>query len=160
MCGLDARVLVLGSLPSEISLARGEYYAQPRNAFWPIMGELFDFSPALPYAERIAMLKSRRIALWDVCSAAERVGSLDSAISKPLANDFDSFLRTHTQLRLIALNGLKSADLYRRLVERELSAAQLEIPRQLLPSTSSALAAMAYSRKLDSWRVVGEVARI
>jgi TDG/mug DNA glycosylase family protein len=159
MCGLDARVLVLGSLPSEVSLARGEYYAQPRNAFWPMMGELFDFSPALSYAERIAILKARRIALWDVCSAAERVGSLDSAIAKPLANDFGSFLRTHAQLRLIAFNGLKSADLYRRLVERKLSAAQLEIPRQLLPSTSSALASMAYSRKLDSWRVVGEVAR-
>ena len=75
-----ARLLVLGSLPGVRSLRDGEYYAQPRNAFWPIMGELTGARPDLPYAERGARLVAAGVALWDVCGSARRAGSLDAAI--------------------------------------------------------------------------------
>ena len=78
--GVDARVLILGTLPGAQSLKCGQYYAQPRNQFWQIMGRLFEFSPDLPYPNRIDQLKENGIALWDVCASACRTGSLDSRI--------------------------------------------------------------------------------
>src|SRR5512139_2464129 len=89
----DARVLILGSLPGQTSLARQQYYAQPHNAFWRVMGELFGAGLDLPYEERGTILIAHRIALWDVCKAASRPGSLDSSIDprSVIANDFRRF---------------------------------------------------------------------
>ena len=64
IAGPDARVLILGSLPGQASLAAGEYYAHRRNLFWPILGELFGATPALPYAERLGKLTTAGLALW------------------------------------------------------------------------------------------------
>jgi hypoxanthine-DNA glycosylase len=154
----DARALILGSLPGALSLARGEYYAQPRNTFWRIAGELFGFDPAGTYAERVEALKANRIALWDVCAAAERAGSLDSAIRAATANDFDRFLGDHPHIRLIAFNGATAANLYSRIVSPRLSANFSVIAQCALPSTSPAHAEMAYQEKLARWRVICETA--
>src|SRR5438067_9444883 len=75
-----ARILVLGTLPGEESLRRGEYYAHPRNLFWPIIFALFGEPPASNYAEKLAFLTAHRIAVWDVCEIGERTASADSAI--------------------------------------------------------------------------------
>lgn len=148
-----AKVLVLGSLPGRVSLQRNEYYAQPRNAFWPIMGELFGIGPALPYAERTRRLAGQRLALWDVCAEAHRPGSLDSAIAPAsvVANDFAAFLAAHPQIGLVAFNGAKAAELYRRLVLPGLPVALQGLPSATLPSTSPAHAAMPLPEKLARW---------
>jgi hypothetical protein len=78
----QARVLVLGTLPGEESLRRGEYYAHPRNLFWPIVFALFDAVPAPSYAERLAFVAAHRIALWDVCKTGEREASPDSTLRR------------------------------------------------------------------------------
>lgn len=150
----DARVLILGSLPGQMSLARREYYAQPRNAFWPIMGRLAGASPDLPYAERLQRLVEKRIALWDVCAEGRRPGSLDHRIEtqSALPNDFASFLVAHSHIRRICFNGVKAEWLYRRKVAPTLPAALAELEMLLLPSTSPAHAGMAFERKLDHWR--------
>lgn len=150
-----ARVLVLGSLPGTLSLARQQYYALPQNAFWRIMGELAGASPELPYAARLERLMARRIALWDVCASAFRPGALDSAIAHDsvVPNDFAAFLTANPGIARIAFNGAKAAELFRRKVLPTLPPAQQAIARVTLPSTSPAHAGMTYAEKLRLWRV-------
>lgn len=152
----DARLLILGTLPGAVSLERGEYYAQPRNAFWPIMGELVGAWPDLPYASRIGRLVDHGIALWDVCAAAHRLGSLDSAIrlSTLAVNDFSAFLTIHTRVGQICFNGGKAAEIYRRNVLPNLPLAIRAIHQEVLPSTSPAHATMPFEEKLVRWRRV------
>jgi double-stranded uracil-DNA glycosylase len=149
--GEHPRLLLLGSLPGEASLRAGQYYAQPRNAFWRIMAALLGFDPAAPYAERTARLVAAGIALWDVCAAAERQGSLDAAIDLATAelNDFAAFLAAHPGLLLIACNGSTATALFRRRVLPGLSAPP---PLVALPSTSPAHARMPFETKLACWR--------
>src|SRR5512137_1300934 len=60
------RVLVLGSFPGEASLAASQYYAHPRNHFWPIVAAVLgeDFA-AEPYRTRLARLRAHGVGLWD-----------------------------------------------------------------------------------------------
>ncbi|ATX80226.1 hypoxanthine-DNA glycosylase [Mariprofundus aestuarium] len=76
----DAKILILGSMPSRKSIAADQYYAHPQNGFWPIMGELFGFTASLEYEERLAQLRKNGVGLWDVAHQCVRPGSLDSAI--------------------------------------------------------------------------------
>jgi double-stranded uracil-DNA glycosylase len=148
-----AKVLILGTLPGQASLQKSEYYAQPRNVFWRIMGDLFGASPQSPYAERTSRLVAAGVALWDVCHSANRPGSLDASIREDVPNDLAGFLRSHRQLRLICFNGAKAADIYRRkvILPEDLSGITNE---EVLPSTSPAYAAMPYEEKLARWTVV------
>jgi len=149
----DAQVLILGSLPGGTSLLRREYYAYSHNSFWWIMGQLVGANPALPYSDRLERLKSRGIALWDVCRAAERSGSSDSNILLPTveANNFAAFFSTHSCLQLIAFNGRAAETIFRRMVVPVVP--QLDqIAQQLLPSTSPAHAGLSREMKLLAWR--------
>lgn len=152
--GGSPRVLVLGSLPGATSIAAGQYYAHPRNAFWIIMGEIAGAGPGLPYAERCARLVAGGIALWDVCAAARRPGSLDSAIDPASVepNDFAGLLAAHPAIGHVAFNGAKAAELYRRLVQPSLVGAPGGLPQLVLPSTSPAHAGRSLESKLAAWR--------
>ena len=156
-----ARMLVLGSLPGRASLAAAQYYAQPRNAFWPLMGELFGAGPDLPYGERTQRLTAMLVAVWDVCAAAERDGSLDASIAwdTVCVNDFTKFLRVHPHIRRIAFNGQFAANLYRRRVLPGLDASLRAIPLVTLPSTSPAYAAMPFLQKKQYWAVLRDSLR-
>jgi hypoxanthine-DNA glycosylase len=158
----DARLLVLGSLPGVRSIQAQQYYAQPRNAFWRIMGDLAGAGPQLDYAARLRQLKQRRIALWDVAAAAVRPGSLDSAIvhASVQANDFGAFLAEHRHIALICFNGAKAAELYRRLVMPGLAEPYASIPTLRLPSTSPAHAGMTYAHKLAAWSAIAASLRL
>ena len=149
-----ARVLVLGSLPGVRSLEMSEYYAQPQNAFWRIMGQLFGAEPALPYAERLARLRDSRVAVWDVLAAGEREGSLDSSIvrSSIVVNDFASFFARHRSIRLICFNGNTAAALFRRHVLSTLSPEWAALEMRALPSTSPAYASLRFEQKLARWQ--------
>ncbi len=154
-----ARVLVLGSMPGAASLAAGRYYAHPRNLFWPLMGELLGFDPALPYARRIAALKRARIALWDVIGACRRAGSLDARIdpSSIVVNDFPGFLARHPHLAFVGFNGAAAASSWHRFVTS--SVVGRELRYVTLPSSSPANASIAMSTKREAWRVVLDAAR-
>ena len=154
----DARVLVLGSLPGQVSLARRQYYAQPHNAFWRIMGALVGAGPELDYPQRAARLQAAGIALWDVCKAAVREGSLDSSIDldSVVANDFRRFFAAHRGIGCIFTNGGTATRLYRRLVVPTLPPDAQALPLHALPSTSPAHASLRFEQKLEQWRVVAE----
>jgi len=153
----NARILVLGSMPSRTSLAAQQYYAHPRNAFWPITGEIFGFNPALPYAERLDRLMENGIALWDVAHQCVRPGSMDAHIRDVQTNDFASFFTAHPQIRYIFFNGAKAESLFARMVAPVLPELFATLPRHRLPSTSPAHAALHFEAKLAAWSNIQKI---
>lgn len=149
----DARLLILGSMPSAASIAAGEYYAHPQNQFWRIAGEICGFDPGAPYTRRKAGLTAAGIALWDVIGSCVRPGSLDAAIDEDtiVVNDFTGFLARHRRIERICFNGRKAESAWRRHVAPRLPPAR-KLDCRLLPSTSPAHAGMSYLRKLKTWR--------
>ena len=145
-------MLVLGTLPSVESLLRQQYYAKRQNAFWKIMAELTGVAPDAPYDLRLESLKDAGVALWDVCAAARREGSLDADIRETIPNDFMEFFCTHPGIELIGFNGQAAAKLFRQHVAPTLSQAVRKIPGVTLPSTSPAHASMNFERKRALWR--------
>lgn len=146
----NVRVLILGSLPGEASLAVQQYYGNPRNAFWRLMEGVLD-TPlvALAYEDRLAALLSRGVGLWDVIAQAERPGSLDAAIRDPAANDLAALIDTLPNLRAVAFNGGTAAKLGGRLVGER-------IATLALPSSSPAHAARSFAQKAAAWKAVGD----
>lgn len=156
----DARVLVLGTMPSVASLAKQQYYGHPRNAFWRIMGRLFGAARELPYDERKRILCERGVAVWDVLKECYREGSLDSSIEveSEAPNDFVGFFRVHRQVRAVFFNGQKAESLYRRHVLPTLAGLDFELRYERLPSTSPAHAGRKFEDKLAAWRAVERAA--
>lgn len=147
-----ARVLVLGSMPGIRSLQEQQYYAHPRNAFWPIMSALFTLDAEVSYEERCTQLTEQRVAVWDVLKACYREGSLDSAI---LANseepsDFAGLLKSYPTITHVFFNGGKAESSFKKHVAAGLADSSLQMKK--LPSTSPAYAAMSQSQKLEQWR--------
>jgi hypoxanthine-DNA glycosylase len=149
----DARVLILGSLPSVVSLERAQYYAHSRNSFWWIMGKLVGAGPDLAYEDRTLQLTKSGIALWDVCHSAERAGSSDAKIQlKTLeANNFRTFFSTHPRIQLICFNGQPADKLFRSKVVPLLTEF-CPVRHQVLDSTSPANARITREEKFFRWR--------
>jgi hypoxanthine-DNA glycosylase len=142
-------VLVLGTLPGEESLRRVEYYAHPRNLFWPIIFGLFGESLAPVYDDRLAFIRSHRIALWDVCAIAERRASLDSEIRREVPNTLHELLDANPTIATVAFNGGGARRLYDRHFTRRAELAYLP-----LPSTSPAHASLGFAEKLARWQAL------
>jgi len=151
----NARVLILGSMPGIASLRAGQYYAHPRNQFWPIMGALLGHNLAeLAYPERVQCLIDAGIALWDVLQSCQRPGSLDADIAPAsiIANDFATFFARHPAITHVYFNGTAAERHFNQRVRPLLQTRPLHYLR--LPSTSPAHAALNYPAKLDAWRVL------
>jgi double-stranded uracil-DNA glycosylase len=149
----DATMLILGSMPGEESLRRNEYYANPRNSFWKIMGTLLGFDPGLSYQDRIGILKRNNIALWDVLKTCERQGSLDTSIKNEsiVQNNFVSFYKRFPDIRNVFFNGVKAEKEYLKRVLPELSQIGYEIKYRRLPSTSPAMSQLSFNEKTLQW---------
>ena len=148
-------MLVLGSMPGAASLAAGEYYAHPRNQFWPIVAAICGFDAAAPYRQRVARLRAADFALWDVIARCVRHGSLDAGIDPAsiVANDFQAFLAAHPRIGVVFFNGRQAAIAWRRQVLPDLSPGR-PLRYQRLPSTSPAHAGMTLADKLRAWRAI------
>jgi hypoxanthine-DNA glycosylase len=143
----DARVLILGSFPSEASLAAKQYYAHPRNHFWPILGAVLDEPLAeLPYAERLERVKAHRVAIWDTIVACERPGSLDASIRNAERGEVRRVHRVAPGLVAVCFNG-QTAGRARPVW------AEAGYETIVMPSTSPAYT-LPVERKLAAWRAL------
>lgn len=149
-----AHTMILGSMPGVASLQADQYYAHPRNTFWPIMGALFGAGPAMPYANRTETLLRHGVAVWDVLKRCTRHGSLDSSIddTSVVPNDFPGFLLAHPHIDRIFFNGAKAENCFSQHVAPRLQQGCPALAR--LPSTSPAHASMTFEQKLQAWQAV------
>lgn len=143
----DTRVLILGSLPGAMSLAAAQYYANPRNRFWQLVGEVIARPdlPVLHYKQQLAVLLANGIGLWDAVASAERPGSLDSAIRKAQPAALADLIAALPQLRVVAFNGQTSGKIARPLLS-SMALALID-----LPSSSPAHAALSLVQKRQMW---------
>jgi hypoxanthine-DNA glycosylase len=140
------RVVVLGSFPGRASLQAAQYYAHPRNQFWPIVSRLVGADlVALDYPHRLQALRAHGVGLWDVYAACRREGSLDTSIEDAEFSDLPRLLREAPGLRAVFHNGGESARAMKR-------SAALGVAVERLPSTSPANASWSFDRKLAAWR--------
>lgn len=145
----DAKVLILGTMPSEQSLALVQYYGNPRNAFWKLIFTIFNKPFSADYEQRKRVLLENQIALWDVLEVCVREGSLDSAIEQEVVNDFNSFLKAHPNIKTIFFNGQKAASYFNRYVK-----VGGDYRLIILPSTSPAHAGKSFEMKLKEWEII------
>lgn len=154
----DAKVLILGSMPGVESLRKQQYYAHPRNLFWPIMGDLFGAGLELPYRRRVERLRSRRVALWDVLASCDRPGSLDSSIDRSTAkaNEIAALLEDCPEIGTLFFNGTLPEKLYQKFVQPSVQTSSCSLETLRLSSTSPANAGVSRRKKLADWRQVKE----
>jgi hypoxanthine-DNA glycosylase len=144
----NVRLLILGSLPGEISLAQSQYYAHPLNQFWRLMSQVVNTDlSTLPYSERLHTLLKHRIGLWDVVAEAHREGSLDSKIRNHAHNDLPGLINQLPKLGTIAFNGGTSAKLGLKALKEQAQHYQIIT----LPSSSPAYT-LAYAAKSAAWK--------
>ncbi len=139
----DTRILIVGSLPGDVSLRQAQYYAHPRNQFWRLLEPIVDARlQDVAYDARLATLLAAGVGLWDVVRSARRAGSLDAAIRDWRRNDLAALATALPSLRAIAFNGGKAAAIGRRQLG---SATALTLIA--LPSSSPALTTPLHSKQ-------------
>lgn len=142
----QSKLLILGSMPGEKSLSAQEYYAHPRNLFWRFIAGISQQPVPENYEEKKELLRTHHIALWDVCDACIREGSLDTAITDEIPNQLDLLLDEHPDIKTIAFNGQKSATLFHKYFRERSGYTYLT-----LPSSSPAHASMPLAKKMELW---------
>lgn len=152
----NAVILILGSMPSIKSLQAEQYYAHPRNSFWFIMTKLFANNTELDYAQRKALLRNNRVALWDVLNTCQRKGSLDSSIKNEstIVNDFNKFFAEHPLIKAVYFNGSRAQQEYNKHVLALLDEKFSAIEYIRMPSTSPAMASLNREQKLQQWKSI------
>ncbi|MDT8757272.1 DNA-deoxyinosine glycosylase [Sphingomonas psychrotolerans] len=145
-----ARLLVLGSLPGERSLAERRYYAHPQNQFWRLISPAAGRElAALPYEQRLEALLAAHIGLWDVVASATRPGSTDAAMRDIEGHDIAALAATLPDLRAIAFNGGTAL----RHGVKQLGEAAVRYAIVALPS-SSPLHTIGFDAKLPAWQAL------
>lgn len=140
----NTKILILGSLPSDVSIEKQQYYAKPSNDFWKILSEVLNNNFKVDYENKLELLKKHNIGLWDVFHQCTRKGSLDSNIKDEVLNDFTNLKTTCPDLKLICLNGKKAGE-HKKIFDN------LGINTIILPSSSGT------NRKINrplSWSIL------
>jgi len=152
IAGDNSEILVLGSMPGRKSLDKQEYYAHPQNSFWWIMAKTFDQAKPDCYAQRKALARDNRVAIWDVLHDCERAGSLDSRIVRDSerVNDLKNFLSRYPSIMRVLFNGVAAQNIFQRHCG-SLKDEYSHVEWLRMPSTSPAHASMRPDQKLKIW---------
>lgn len=143
----QTEILILGTMPGAISLAKYEYYGHKQNAFWKIMYSVFSELPvAENFEEKVSLIKQHHLGLWDVLANCERKGSLDIHIKNHTENDIEGLLQRFPKIKKILFNGKESSKYFHRKFT-EIGG----IVYMVMPSTSPANT-MKFEDKLHHWR--------
>jgi hypoxanthine-DNA glycosylase len=144
----ESRILILGTMPGKRSLEKNEYYGHRNNKFWKILFHIFDLEYPKDYNQKIALLKLKQIALWDVLQGCERESSADSDIRNEVPNDFSLFFKNHQNIKSIFFNGKKAGEYFEKFFPEN------RLPKFVLPSTSPANSWYTYEEKVKKWRMI------
>ncbi len=155
---INAKILILGSMPSTTSINLQQYYGHPRNAFWPIMNALLNDNPEQSYSSRKNWLINNNMAVWDVLQNCQRTGSLDANIDAKTAktNDFNSLFNTHPNIKQVFFNGKLAEKLYKLHILPRLDNRYSYLKYHYLPSTSPAYAALKLEQKIEAWKAINQ----
>ncbi|HII80615.1 MAG TPA: DNA-deoxyinosine glycosylase [Methanosarcina sp.] len=143
----NADILILGSLPSDESIRKQQYYGNPGNDFWRLLGKaLGEDLQGMDYDRRLEVLRHGGIGLWDVFKAGDREGSLDAGIGDEELNDFSKLKELAPALRLVCFNGKKAGE-YESLIRK------MGYETKVLPSSSGANRRFSKNRE-SVWKAV------
>ena len=146
----DSEILLLGTMPSEESLRKGEYYGHKSNQFWKILFQLFETPFSTNYDDRKNLVASNKIAIWDVLASCKGTGSADSDIKEEQPNDFGLFFSCYTNIQYVFFTSQKSEEFYKKYVGIN----RFDKSYHVLPSPSPANARMSFEKKLEAWKVI------
>lgn len=147
----NSKILILGTMPGEISLELQEYYGNKGNSFWKLLFTLFNRPLPKEYIEKKQLLEENNIALWDVLAYCERTGSLDSNIKNEKANDFESFYKQYPNIKHVFFSSKNASNFYDKYVGRK-----KDLQYSILPSPSGANASKSFLQKLEEWEAILE----
>lgn len=155
LAGKDAVILILGSLPSALSIKKRQNYGNPQNHFWRLLYALFGRMPDHDYEKKKAFLLSHKIAMWDSIQSATRPGSLDGGIKNAVPNDFDWFFAEHPDIKHVFFNGAKSEAVFKK----HFPALYAAVPHTRLPSSSPIPTSKIrnFDQKLAAWAIVKNI---
>ena len=134
----DSRILIVGSMPSVISLKEQMYYANKTNRFWKILEEIYQES------DKMELLKVSHIALWDICHSCIRKTSADSEIKDIEPNDIPKLLNTYKNIEKVICNGRTSYNTMKKHFP--------DIEMVYCPSTSSANARFSLEQLIEIYK--------
>ncbi len=141
-------ILILGSFPSQKSREQMFFYGHPRNRFWKVLSAVLECETPLSIKEKKDFLLKNRVAVWDVISSCEIVGSSDSSIKNVIPNDLNIILSS-ANIKRIFVNGKTAEKFYNKYINDK-----IKIDAVLLPSTSPANAAWSLERLSGEWKII------
>ena len=135
----NSEILILGTMPSEVSQQNEFYYGNGGNRFWPALARIFNDDTIVKSSDkekkdlnenRIKFCKKHKIALWDVIRKCTMIGGSDKSILED-ADDFEcndiASLIKDSKIQYILCTG-PSEKFYKRHCEKKTNIKAIKLP--------------------------------